>query len=258
MTIPNQNSAHSAGGPSSCPNCEIILTKSEATGEACPSCHKPFADELETEVDPNACPKCQGSITQKQVECVVCGKCGELGPKWGDGTAKCPNCREKFQLMELPASICDTCGWMAIDKRAAQFRRFWQILAAVIFIGAVMVPALEYWSPRFSVWVLKKFGITIPIIVWLILAAIGGAIAAAIATPFRRNRKIGAICGVFGGLGAFGLFWVYLRWMLKFQRTSILKGEIVLIMLLGAAPAYYLYLVLERRKRVSPKSNNRP
>lgn len=268
MTANRPNPVRSARGPASCPHCRVTLTKSEAKREKCPTCKKTLAEtsSVQANYEPESaeCPNCQEPLQRKQVECVVCGRCGGLGPKYGDGTADCSKCQENYQLMELSASVCESCGWMAIEQRGVRLRRLWQFLAAVIFIAAVILPALEAWSPKFSSWVLEKFGITIPFVARLVPAAVGGAIAAAIWTPQRRFRKFGEICGVLGGLGAFGLSWSYIRMMVWIQVESATRHEIRFATLLYMAPVYLLFQVLlllyeelVRRQRNSENANNR-
>lgn len=123
------------------------------------------------------------------------------------------------------------------------------VCCAWIFVATVVLPVLEYWSPNFSIWVFKRFGIVIPLFAWLVLAAGGGAIAGAIATPQRRFRKVGAISGIIGALGAFGLTWSYFRLMTFFRRESVLSGEIIFVTFLGILPGWYLYEVLQQRRR---------
>ncbi len=173
--------AFSMGGSATCPYCQEILTKTEAVGAACPSCKEAFA--VIPEPGPDDCPKCRIPLKQTRIDCGVCGWCGLQSADWEAGPKKCPTCKRKLFVMELPATTCESCHSISVKTDPIRLMKLCQILAFLIVIMFVVWPVLDLWSPQFSKWMSDEYGIKIPIFVRIIVAGIGGGIAAAIATP---------------------------------------------------------------------------
>ncbi len=116
------------------------------------------------------------------------------------------------------------------------FGDYYLLAVLVIIMLTAIVPALAVTGFLSSATLSREVG--------TLIALVGGAVAGAIASPRANFSWKGIIVGIVYGVGTLWATILYTQ-----ARSSILKIEIAVPLLIGAIPAVIVYLILSRLPR---------